>query len=67
MSTSNLNKYYGQTFEEYGITHIITTSGSKVARMIRNADSDKYNLIYPLTDEEKDKDKNFVIYEILEY
>ena len=59
IGTSNISKYYGTTFEKYGITHIIITKNSKVAMLIRKADSEKYKELY--------SDNNFVIYEILEY
>lgn len=59
IGTSNISKYYGTTFEKYGITHILITKNSKVAMLIRKADSEKYKELY--------SDNNFIIYEILEY
>ncbi|MCI9063112.1 MAG: hypothetical protein HFJ17_00660 [Clostridia bacterium] len=59
IGTSNISKYYGTTFEKYGVTHIIIKSNSKVNMIIRKADSEKYKKLY--------SDDNFIIYEILEY
>ena len=57
INVSGLGSYYGDTFEKYGITHVIVYKNSKINMMIKKADSEKYNLIY--------SDNNFVIYEIL--
>ena len=59
LNASNLGKYYGDIFEEYGITHVILYEDSKVNMLIQKADSEKYKLIY--------SDKYFVFYEILQY
>lgn len=53
INTSGIAKYYETTFEEYGITHVMTTSNSKL-NMLLSRDS-KYTQIYT--------DDNFVIYE----
>ena len=57
INSSNISKYYGDIFEKYGITHAILYKNSKVAMLIRKADSEKYKEIY--------SDENFVIYEVL--
>ena len=56
ISTSNISKYYGATFEKYGITHVLIKKNSKVAMLITKADSEKYKELY--------SDNNFVIYEV---
>jgi len=58
IGTSNISKYYGTTFEKYGITHVLIKKNSKVAMLIRKADSEKYKELY--------SDNNFVIYKVLE-
>lgn len=55
IKTSGLNKYYENTFEHYGITHVISYANSKLALYLSH-DYD-YKELY--------KDKNFVIYERL--
>ena len=55
IKTSGLSQYYEDTFEHYGITHIITYSNSKLSLYL-NHDYD-YSEIY--------KDEHFVIYERL--
>ena len=57
INTSGIGKYYGSTFEQYGITHVILYKNSKISMLIENADQDKYNKVY--------SDNNFVIYEII--
>lgn len=52
INTTSLSKYYEDTFKEYGITHVITKSKSKL-NMLLSKDSN-YDLIY--------KDENFKIY-----
>ena len=59
IGTANISRYYGTTFEKYGITHLLITKNSKVAMLIRKADSEKYKELY--------SDDNFIIYEIIEY
>ena len=57
INTSNIGKYYGSTFEKYGITHIILYKNSKISMLIDKADSEKYNKLY--------SDDYFVIYEVV--
>ena len=57
INTSNLGKYYGKTFEEYGITHVILYKNAKIRMLIDEAEPENYNKIY--------SDNNFVIYEIV--
>ena len=59
ISASGIGTYYGDIFKKYEITHIIVYKNSKINMLIKKADSEKYNLLY--------SDKNFVIYEIMEY
>lgn len=56
INTSNIGTYYGKTFEEYDITHIILYKNSKIAMLIDETDKGNYNKIY--------SDDYFVIYEI---
>lgn len=57
INTSNIGLYYGKTFNDYGITHIILYKNSKIAMLIDEADKEKYNKIY--------SDDYFVIYEVI--
>ena len=57
INTSGIGKYYGSTFEKYGITHIIVFKNSKISMLIDKADSEKYNKLYT--------DDHFVIYEVV--
>ena len=57
INSSNISTYYGDIFEKYGITHAILYKNSKIAMLIRKADSEKYKEIY--------SDDKFVIYEVL--
>ena len=57
INTSNLGKYYGKTFEEYGITHVILYKNAKIRMLIDEAEPENYNKIY--------SDNNFVIYEVV--
>ena len=57
INTSNLGKYYGNTFKEYGITHVILYKNAKIRMLIDEAEPENYNKIY--------SDNNFVIYEIV--
>ena len=59
IGTSNISKYYGTTFERYGITHALITRNSKTAMLIRKADSEKYEELY--------SDDNFVLYKVIDY
>ena len=57
INTSNIGRYYGKTFKDYGITHIILYKNSKIAMLIDETDKGNYNKIY--------SDDYFVIYEII--
>ena len=57
INTSNLGKFYGKTFEEYGITHVILYKNAKIRMIIDETEPEKYNKIY--------SDKYFVIYEVI--
>lgn len=57
IKTSNLSKFYGDTFEEYGITHLITMKSSKINMIIKNTDSENYKKLY--------SDDKFVVYEVI--
>lgn len=57
IDTSSIGTYYGDTFEDYGITHVLVYKNSKINMLIKKADAEKYNLLY--------SDNNFVIYEII--
>jgi len=52
---------YKKLFEDYGITHVITYSDSRLSKKLQS--SSKYTKIYPLTEEEKNTDKRFVVYQ----
>lgn len=56
INTSNISKYYGKTFKNYGITHVLVYKNSKIKMLIDNADQEKYKKIY--------SDNHFVIYEV---
>lgn len=58
INTSNIGKYYGKTFKEYGITHVILYKNSKVSMLIDETEPENYNKIY--------SDDHFVIYEVME-
>ena len=57
INTSNLGEYYGNTFDKYGITHVILYKNAKVRMIIDETEPENYNKIY--------SDNNFVIYEIV--
>ena len=57
INTSNIGTYYGKTFNDYNITHIILYKNSKISMIIDEADKEKYNKIY--------SDDYFVIYEVI--
>lgn len=57
INTSNLGEYYGNTFDKYGITHVILYRNAKVRMIIDETEPENYNKIY--------SDNNFVIYEIV--
>ena len=62
IETSNISKYYEDTFEKYGITHVILFENSKVNMIIKEtekrAEKQKYYELY--------NDEKFVIYQIIE-
>ena len=58
IDTSSIGKFYGDIFEKYGITHVITYKNSKVNMIITKTQPEKYQELY--------SDKYFVIYKILE-
>ena len=53
LNTSNISKYYENTFNTYGITHVILYKNSKLNIFLSR--SDRYKELY--------SDKKFVIYE----
>ena len=55
---------YNDTFTLYGVTHIITYSDSRISKRMKN--DANYEKIYPLSEEEKNKDNRFVIYKKLD-
>ena len=57
IDTSNIGKFYGDIFEKYGMTHVITYKNSKVNMIITKTQPTKYKELY--------QDDYFVIYEIL--
>ena len=56
INSSNLNIFYEETFEKYGITHVILYKNSKMNLVITNTNDGKYECLY--------EDKYFTIYEI---
>ena len=56
IDTSSIGKFYGDTFEKYNMTHVITYKNSKVNMIITKADSEKYEQLY--------EDDYVVIYKI---
>lgn len=56
INTSSLNIYYEETFEKYGMTHVITYKDSKINMLISKREDNKYKELY--------SDDSFVIYEI---
>ena len=57
INTSNIGKYYGKTFKNYNITHVILYKNSKIRMLIDNTEPENYEKIY--------SDDDFVIYEVL--
>lgn len=57
IDTSSIGKFYGDIFEKYDMTHVITYKNSKVNMIITKAEPKKYKELY--------KDDYFVIYEIV--
>lgn len=56
IDTSGMGTYYGDIFEKYGITHVITYKNSKINMIITKTEPEKYKQLY--------QDDHFVIYEI---
>lgn len=56
INVSGIATYYEPLFDDYKMTHVITTKNSKLAMLINNRNDDKYKEIY--------SDKHFIIYEI---
>ncbi len=57
INTSNIGTFYEDTFEKYGITHVITYKNSKMNMIITKTNDQKYNELY--------SDDYFVVYERL--
>jgi len=55
IETSNISKFYEDTFEKYDITHVITYKNSKMNMVINSTHDKKYKKLY--------EDKYFVVYE----
>lgn len=55
---------YKDTFEKYGITHVITQNDSNLNKKIKN--NNDYEKIYPSTEEEEKEDGRFIIYKKVE-
>ena len=55
IDTSSIGKFYGDIFEKYGITHVITYKESKMNMIITKTEQEKYKELY--------QDDYFVIYE----
>ena len=56
IDTSSIGKFYGDTFEKYGITHVIAYKNSKMNMIITKTDMEHYKELY--------QDDYFVVYEI---
>lgn len=56
INVSGIATYYEPLFDDYKMTHVITTKNSKLAMLINNRNDDKYKEIY--------SDKHFIIYEM---
>ena len=46
IETSNISKFYGDIFEKYDITHVITYENSKMNMIISKTQKDKYKELY---------------------
>ena len=57
IETSGISQFYGDVFEKYGITHVITYQNSKMNMIIKKTQADLYKELY--------EDDNFIIYEIV--
>lgn len=58
IDTSSIGKFYGDTFEKYGITHVITYKNSKMNMIITKTEPEQYEELY--------SDKYFVVYKIVD-
>lgn len=56
MNVSSIGTYYDSVFDNYEMTHVITTKNSKIAMLINNRNDKKYKQLYT--------DDYFTIYEI---
>lgn len=54
---SSIGTFYGDIFEKYDMTHVITYKNSKINMIITKTEPDKYNELY--------QDDYFVVYEIV--
>lgn len=54
---SSIGTFYGDIFEKYGMTHVITYKNSKINMIITKTEPEKYNELY--------QDDYFVVYEIV--
>lgn len=59
LNADNTGSYYGSIFKKYEITHVLVYKDSKINMFIKNADSEKYDLLY--------SDDDFVIYKVINY
>ena len=57
IETSSIAKFYGDIFEKYGITHVITYKNSKMNMIINKTEQSKYEELY--------SDKYFVVYKVV--
>ena len=57
INVSSIATYYDTMFDNYQMSHILTTKNSKLAMLIDKRDDTKYNKIY--------NDDDFVLYEII--
>ena len=54
---SSIGSFYGDIFEKYDMTHVITYKNSKINMIITKTEPEKYNELY--------QDDYFVVYEII--
>ena len=59
LNADNTGSYYGKVFEKYEITHVLVYKNSKINMFIKNADYEKYDLLY--------SDDDFVLYKVINY
>ena len=58
IDTSSIGKFYGDTFEKYDITHVITYKNSKMNMIITKTKDSNFEELY--------QDDYFVVYEIVD-